>query len=98
MNNQSPTPDELNAVLYFLYYIYDVDDAETYQKLQSHIYNSYNADRIKNFKQAVDWALDTQDFMFEKQLPNLNKSNNEIKKYFQHLKLILDKIVAGKLD
>ncbi len=85
-------PNGLNAILYFLYYVYDVNDTETYQKLEAHIKNTYASEKIERFKQAVNWAIDTPEFIFEKQLPRLAKSHEEICVYFNHLKKILDKM------
>lgn len=92
MKKYENIPNGLNAILYFLYYIHDVNDTETYQKLEAHIKKTYAPEKIERFKQAVNWAIDTPEFIFEKQLPGLTKSHEEICVYFNHLKTIFDKM------
>ena len=90
-SNSNTPPIGLNGLLYFLYSIPEVNQTPILRKeLVEQIKNKYQKSTVSEICKGLKWALANTDYDFSSQLPNLNKTNDEIKVFLQKISIVFD--------
>lgn len=94
MNKDVEPHNQLSAILYFLHSIPDVYSGNAYASLKKELRRHHYQERLAEFKEASEWALENTEFDFKK-YADVRQDNERIIYFVKKIDCILDGLIKN---